>query len=86
MRTLGEIKNELNEKGTVHLTAEESSAYSFKTPEKEDSTIFISYSTTVTQGEQSVTRTASITVPRSFNSESALLILKSLVEENEVTA
>lgn len=85
MRTLEQIQAELNANGHVHLTSEESSEYSLETAakeEKEDSTIFLQYSTTITQREQSVTKTASITFPRSFYSQSALLMLRAIVEDN----
>jgi len=51
------------------------------TTENQDASLFISYSKTTTQGEKSITKSASITFPRFFDSQSALLMLKAIVDE-----
>ena len=83
MRTSEEIQKELNENGFVHLTAEESEQYVSGDSQHSVKTNFLSYSETVTQGDQSVEKTASATIPENIDSIPAMRMLKTIVQEND---
>ena len=51
------------------------------TAKNQYASLFILYSKTTTQGEQSITKSASLTFPLSFDPQSALLMLKAIVDE-----
>jgi len=81
VRTPEEIKSEFEREGCVHLSVDETEAYSeiFGKQSPPERTVFLTYSQTVTEGDKTITRTASVSVPVGYDADAILSMLRAKV-------